>query len=193
MTSICRIQRCRPSQRSRTDRDLESSARPAAREAATRERHRAGRSRSRTERYTEWTWSAGSDSRSSRSPGSKILRCCRVPTATAGGTQLPTGRSCASKDGVASIEMSSPRRSNRALRVGGFGATHVVERTTADPGTSAAALALSVLVVPWRMLTALSADERWMWLVWTWAIAGVELQLRRRRVPRAGIAASPVR
>jgi hypothetical protein len=80
----------------------------------------------------------------------------------------------------------------RALRVGGFGATHVVERTTADPGASEAALALSVLVVPWRMLTALSAKERLMWLVWTWTIAAVELQLRRRRFRRREVAASPV-
>jgi hypothetical protein len=80
----------------------------------------------------------------------------------------------------------------QALRVGGFGATHVVERTTADPGTSAAALALSVLAVPWRMLTALSSDERCMWLAWTWAIAAVDLHLRLRRVPRRGVAAAPV-
>lgn len=77
------------------------------------------------------------------------------------------------------------------LRVGGFGATHVVERTTADPGASAPALALSVFLVPWRMLTALSADERRMWLVWTWAIAVVELQLRRSRVPGRDVAALP--
>jgi hypothetical protein len=84
-------------------------------------------------------------------------------------------------------------RIERALRVGGFGATRVLERATADPGTSPPALALSVFLVPWSMLRALSADERRMWLVWTWVIAGVELQLRRRRLPRPELAASPAR
>jgi len=81
----------------------------------------------------------------------------------------------------------------RALRDGGFGATQVVERATADPGTSAAALDLSLLVVPWRMLTELSAGERWMWLVWTWAIAGIQFQLRRQRAPIREVAALPAR
>jgi predicted metal-dependent phosphoesterase TrpH len=76
------------------------------------------------------------------------------------------------------------------VRVGGFGATRVVERATADPGTSAAALAFSVFLVPWRMLRALSPEERRMWLVWIWVIAGVALHLRRRRrVPLRGLAA----
>jgi hypothetical protein len=69
----------------------------------------------------------------------------------------------------------------RAVRIGGFGATHVVERAPADSGTSAVALALSVFVVPWHMLTELSPGERGMWLVWIWVIAVAELQLRRRR------------
>jgi hypothetical protein len=84
-------------------------------------------------------------------------------------------------------------RIQQALRVGGFGATHVVERATADTGPSTSGLALSVILVPWRMLTELSADERCMWLVWTWMIAAVELQRRRRRVLRHGIATSPAR
>jgi hypothetical protein len=83
-------------------------------------------------------------------------------------------------------------RIEQALRVGGFGATRVIERATADPGASATALALSVFVVPWRMLTELSLDERRMWLVWTWAIVVVEWHLRRRRVSRPGITASPI-
>ncbi len=62
----------------------------------------------------------------------------------------------------------------RTLRTDGFGATRVVERATADPGTSEAALAFSVFLVPWRMMTGLSVDERRMWLVWIWAIAVVE-------------------
>jgi hypothetical protein len=70
----------------------------------------------------------------------------------------------------------------RTVRVGGFRATHVVERTTADPATSTTALALSLIVVPWRMLTTLSPEERWMWLVWTWGIASLTFQLRSRRI-----------
>jgi hypothetical protein len=72
-------------------------------------------------------------------------------------------------------------RIEEAVRVGGFGATRVVERATEDPGTSAAALDFSVFLVPWRMLTELSPDERRMWLVWIWGIAIVNLQLRRYR------------
>ena len=83
-------------------------------------------------------------------------------------------------------------RIESALKVDGFRATHVVERATADPGASATALAFSVVLVPWRMLTALSVDERRMWLVWIWGIVIVEWQVRRRRrVPRPEIAASP--
>ena len=82
-------------------------------------------------------------------------------------------------------------RIEQALRVGGFGATRVVERTTADYGTNATELALSVVLVPWRMLTALSTDERRMWLVWALAIVAVEWQVRRWRVSRPGAAASP--
>jgi hypothetical protein len=82
-------------------------------------------------------------------------------------------------------------RIEQTLRVGGFGATRVVERATADYGTSATSLALSVVLVPWRMLTALSADERKMWLVWIWGIVAVEWHLRRRRVPRPAITTSP--
>lgn len=84
-------------------------------------------------------------------------------------------------------------RIEQALRVGGFRATRVVERATADPGTSATALSLSVVLVPWRMLTALSMDERKMWLLWTWGIAIVVWQVRRRRAPRPAIAVSPAR
>ena len=75
-------------------------------------------------------------------------------------------------------------RIESVLRDRGFSATRAVERATADPGTSAVALAFSVVGVPWRMLTTLSAGERLMWLVWTWAIAGaVLLRRRRHRVP----------
>jgi hypothetical protein len=76
-------------------------------------------------------------------------------------------------------------RIGTAIREGGFGATDVVERTTVDPGTSTAALAASVLMVPWRVLTTLSAGERLMWIVWTWAITGVGLRRRRQRARRS--------
>lgn len=75
-------------------------------------------------------------------------------------------------------------RIERVLRDRGFGATRAVERVTTDPGTSAVALAFSVVGVPWHMLRTLSAGERLMWLAWTWAIAGaVLLRRRRHRVP----------
>jgi hypothetical protein len=81
-------------------------------------------------------------------------------------------------------------RIGKAIRVGGFGATRVVERATVDPGTSAVALDLTVFLVPWRMLTELSADERRMWLIWIWGIAGIVLQCRRvRRAWRDGLTA----
>ncbi len=72
-------------------------------------------------------------------------------------------------------------RIERVIRDGGFAGTRPVERATADPETSAAALAFSVVGVPWRMLTTLSAGERLVWLVWTWAIAAAVLLWRRRR------------
>ncbi len=67
----------------------------------------------------------------------------------------------------------------------------VVERAGADPGAGATAMAFSVVLVPWHMLTGLSLEERRMWLLWTWAIAAVVWQVRRRRVPRPAIAVSP--
>jgi hypothetical protein len=69
-------------------------------------------------------------------------------------------------------------RIEQALSKNGAHATRVVERTTADPGTSSAALALSVFIVPWRMLTVLSTHERLMWLAWTWTITGIVLAQR---------------
>jgi hypothetical protein len=80
-----------------------------------------------------------------------------------------------------------------ALRVRNFGATRVVERSTADPAASTTALAFSVVLVPWHMLRALSADERRMWLLWVWAIVAVEWHLRRRRVPRPEITVASAR
>lgn len=71
-------------------------------------------------------------------------------------------------------------RIEQSLREGGAKATQVVERTTADPGASPAALAFSVFAVPWRMLTTLSVEERGVWLLWTWGFAALA---GRRRNP----------
>jgi hypothetical protein len=71
-------------------------------------------------------------------------------------------------------------RIENAIRERGFSATRVVERTTVDPGVSTAAVALTILIVPWRVLTTLSTEERLMWIGWIWAIAGVGLLWRRR-------------
>ena len=72
-------------------------------------------------------------------------------------------------------------RIERVIRDGGYGGTRVVERVVADPGASAPALALSIVTVPLRMLTTLSTDERLMWLLWIWVIAGAVWFIRRRR------------
>ncbi|MFL6551357.1 MAG: PHP domain-containing protein [Povalibacter sp.] len=61
-------------------------------------------------------------------------------------------------------------RIEREITESGFGVTQVVERTTVDPGMSEVALALTVLTVPWRMLTTLSAYERMMWILWIWVL-----------------------
>jgi len=69
-----------------------------------------------------------------------------------------------------------------ALR-GGRGATRVGERRMAGEmnGSHPVELALTLPLVAWRMLTTLSADERVMWLVWVWGIAGVVWLVRSRR------------
>jgi hypothetical protein len=69
----------------------------------------------------------------------------------------------------------------------GFSATRVVERSTVDPGVSTAAVALTVLTVPWRVLTTLSAEERLVWLGWIWAIAGGLLWRRQGMRRKVGI------
>jgi hypothetical protein len=68
---------------------------------------------------------------------------------------------------------------DHAIGQGGFAATRVVERTMADPGKSAVALAFTAGIVPWRLLTTLSMEERLVWLVWIWVIASIAA-LRRR-------------
>jgi len=55
------------------------------------------------------------------------------------------------------------------LRFGRRQSTRVVERRVAD-ASSPIALAFAGPVVAWRMFTTLSADERVMWLVWTWGL-----------------------
>lgn len=67
-----------------------------------------------------------------------------------------------------------------ALRRGRRSATRTVERRVAG-ATNPLAIALSLPLVLWRMLTTLSADERVMWLVWTW---GVYLIIRAFRAYR---------
>lgn len=69
----------------------------------------------------------------------------------------------------------------RLIRERGFRATRVVERVVAD-GTHPLTLGLSVLTVPARMLTTLSADERVMWLAWIWVVFVAARLARRRRM-----------
>jgi len=76
---------------------------------------------------------------------------------------------------------------DQMLREGKFAATRVVERRTADPGENALLLAMTVITVPYRMLTTLSTDERVSWLVWIWAIYAVH-RFARRRDPGQGAA-----
>lgn len=67
----------------------------------------------------------------------------------------------------------------RVFREGGFRSTRVVERRVADPGSSKLQLFATVFTVPARMLTTLSNDERFAWLLWTWGIFAL-LRWRRR-------------
>jgi hypothetical protein len=55
----------------------------------------------------------------------------------------------------------------------------VAERRIAET-TTPTSIALAGPVVAWRMLTTLSADERVMWIVWTWAIVAIVALVRRR-------------
>jgi predicted metal-dependent phosphoesterase TrpH len=71
----------------------------------------------------------------------------------------------------------------QSLREGRYGITRVVERTVEDPGAQTWRTALSVALVPWRMFTTLSMDERVSWLAWTWGAAALGWWVRRRRRP----------
>ena len=75
---------------------------------------------------------------------------------------------------------SLSRRIEDVLRVARREATRVVERRVAG-GQNPVALALTAPLVAWRMLTTLSADERVMWLIWTWGIVLLVRGLRRYR------------
>ncbi len=69
----------------------------------------------------------------------------------------------------------------RVLRLGRNGSTLVVERRVAN-STNPLALAFAGIVIPWRLLTTLSADERVVWIIWTWAIVIVARALRIARL-----------
>ena len=60
-------------------------------------------------------------------------------------------------------------------------AVQVIERRRADPGPSAIALAATVPVVVWSMLTTLSGAERLVWLSWIWTAWAIVALARRRR------------
>lgn len=67
------------------------------------------------------------------------------------------------------------------LRLGRNGSTLVVERRVAD-GNNPLSLLLAGVVIPWRMLTTLSTDERVVWLIWTWAIVVIARGVRMSRL-----------
>ena len=64
---------------------------------------------------------------------------------------------------------SVARRIEDVLRVGRREATRTVERRVAR-ATNPVALSFAAPWVAWRMFTTLSADERVMWLIWTWGL-----------------------
>jgi hypothetical protein len=72
-------------------------------------------------------------------------------------------------------------RIEHALRQGRRDATRTAERRVAS-ATNPAEIVLSAPLVLWRMFTTLSADERVMWLIWTW---GLVLAIRGFRMYRA--------
>ncbi len=82
---------------------------------------------------------------------------------------------------------SLSRRIEDVLRVGRRAATRPIERIVAG-GRNPISLALTPIVVTWRMMTTLSADERVMWIIWTWAIVFL-IRVARRYRPRDSAAA----
>jgi hypothetical protein len=81
--------------------------------------------------------------------------------------------------GMATDSLS--RRIEEILRVGRRQATRAVERIVAD-GTSPVSVAFAGPAIAWRMFTTLSADERVMWLVWTWGLVLIVRGLRNYRL-----------
>ncbi|HMA24441.1 MAG: hypothetical protein ACM37U_04115 [Gemmatimonas sp.] len=82
---------------------------------------------------------------------------------------------------------SLSQRIEEILRIGRRQATRVVERRVAD-GTSPISLVFAGPVVAWRMFTTLGADERVMWLVWTWGLVLVARGARTyRRRPASAV------
>jgi hypothetical protein len=75
---------------------------------------------------------------------------------------------------------SLSRRIEDVLRVTRRAATRPVERRVAG-GQNPVSLLLTPLLVPWRMLTTVSADERVMWLIWTWGIVLLARGFKRYR------------
>jgi hypothetical protein len=80
---------------------------------------------------------------------------------------------------------SLSRRIEEVLRNGRKDATRVAERRVAE-STSPTSIALAGPVIAWRMFTMLSADERVMWILWTWAIVAIVAVARRRARTRGG-------
>jgi hypothetical protein len=78
----------------------------------------------------------------------------------------------------------------RRLRDGPARAVHVIERRRADPGASAIALAATVPVVAWSMLTTLSGSERLVWISWIWAAWAIVVLARRRSSSAKPLAAT---
>jgi hypothetical protein len=68
----------------------------------------------------------------------------------------------------------------RVIRESGHQGTRVVERRVAYPGTPTE-LWLTTFIVPFRMLTTLSNEERIVWLMWIWGVAVAAWLWRRRR------------
>jgi len=77
-------------------------------------------------------------------------------------------------------EDSLSTRIDRVLREGGRGATRVVERA-GGTGDGFLAVVLALPVVVWRLMSTLAADQRVMWLVWTWALVLIFRSTRKAR------------
>ena len=81
--------------------------------------------------------------------------------------------------GMATDSLS--RRIEEVMRVIRRGATRTVERRVAGATQPIAVIFTGPLVV-WRMFTVLSADERVMWLLWSWVLVVLVRGYRRYRL-----------